>query len=90
MIYASGFSEPEGPLLLPEGSWLLTERGGDRGCVTHFSVERGIVQVARTGRPNGLGGKEKRYDLDHGKPHSVARAYEPRGQDGCHLAAGGR
>jgi gluconolactonase len=54
MIYASGFSDPEGPVLLADGSWLLTEMGSERGCVSRFTPEGGIVPVARTGRPNGL------------------------------------
>jgi len=58
MIYASGFSEPEGPLLLADGSWFLTEMGSERGCVSHFTPERGIVQIARTGRPNGLSARK--------------------------------
>lgn len=54
MIYARGFCEPEGPLLLADDSWLLTEMGGERGCISHFSPERGIECVATSGRPNGL------------------------------------
>ncbi len=55
MIFASGLSQPEGPVVLPDGSWLCVEMGAARGCVTHISangLEKQIV--ARTGRPNGL------------------------------------
>lgn len=55
MIFASGLSEPEGPVLLSDGSWLVVEMGASRGCVTHISPDGQDKRVvARTGRPNGL------------------------------------
>ncbi len=55
MIFASGLSVPEGPVLLPDGSWLCVEMGPDRGCVTHLSPDGQTKRViAKTGRPNGL------------------------------------
>ena len=55
MIFVSGLSSPEGPVLLPDGNWLVVEMGPDRGCVTHISGDgRSRRVVARTGRPNGL------------------------------------
>jgi len=55
MVFASGLSVPEGPVLLADGSWLVVEMGADRGCVTHLSPDGQTRHViARTGRPNGL------------------------------------
>ena len=55
MIFTSGLSVPEGPVLLGDGSWLVVEMGADRGCVTHISPDgRRKRVIARTGRPNGL------------------------------------
>ncbi|HMN59097.1 MAG TPA: SMP-30/gluconolactonase/LRE family protein [Anaerolinea sp.] len=55
MIFARGLSVPEGPVVLPDGSWLCVEMGADRGCVTHISPDgKGRRALARTGRPNGL------------------------------------
>jgi gluconolactonase len=55
MILVSDLGLPEGPVLLADGSWLVTEMAPDRGCVTRFDAEganRSVV--ATTGRPNGL------------------------------------
>jgi gluconolactonase len=53
--FAQGLSGPEGPLLLPDATWLVVEMGADRGCVTKISQDGSDVQLlARTGRPNGL------------------------------------
>jgi len=55
MFFASGLREPEGPVLLPDGSWLVVEMAADRGCVTQISSDgRSKEVLARTGRPNGL------------------------------------
>lgn len=55
MIFAAGLSFPEGPVLLPDKSWLVVEGGPDRGRVTHISSDGKTLEiVARTGRPNGL------------------------------------
>jgi gluconolactonase len=55
MIFTDGLSRPEGPTLLPDGSWLVVEMGEDRGCVTHISADGKTKRViAKTGRPNGL------------------------------------
>jgi gluconolactonase len=55
MIFTSGLSVPEGPVLLPDQSWLVVEMGADRGCVTHVSADGKTRRVvAKTGRPNGL------------------------------------
>lgn len=55
MIFAADLSLPEAPVLLADGSWLITEMGADRGSVTHLSADgRQKRIVARTGRPNGL------------------------------------
>jgi gluconolactonase len=55
MIFAEDLSVPEGPVLLPDNSWVVVEMGPDRGCVTHLSADGKTKRViARTGRPNGL------------------------------------
>lgn len=55
MIFAEDLRVPEGPVVLPDGSWLVVEMGSDRGCVTHISQDGRTKRIiARTGRPNGL------------------------------------
>ena len=39
MIFTNGLSAPEGPVALPDGTWLIVEGGADRGCVTHIGVD---------------------------------------------------
>ncbi len=55
MIFATGFSNPEGPVALPDGTLLIVEGGAGCGCVTHVSADgqRNRV-IKKTGRPNGL------------------------------------
>lgn len=55
MIFTSSLCEPEGPVRLSDGSWLVVEMGANRGCVTHISPDGEHKRVvARTGAPNGL------------------------------------
>jgi gluconolactonase len=55
MIWARDLQNPEGPVALPDGTWLLVEGGADRGCVTHLSADgRTRKTIKKTGRPNGL------------------------------------
>lgn len=55
MIFCRDLRNPEGPVALPDGSWLCVEGGSDRGCITHLSADgRQRSTVAVTGRPNGL------------------------------------
>src|SRR5450755_215778 len=55
MIFAAGLKNPEGPVALPDGTWLIVEGGADRGCVTQISADgRAKRIVGKTGRPNGL------------------------------------
>lgn len=55
MVFASQLSAPEGPVALPDGTWLVVEGGGERGCVTHISADGQKKRVVKkTGRPNGL------------------------------------
>lgn len=55
MIFASGLSFPEGPVVLPDGSWLVVEMGAETGCITHIGSQgRDKRIIAKTGRPNGL------------------------------------
>lgn len=55
MIFATGLHDPEGPLLLPGGEWLITEMSPQRGCVTRLTPDGQVAgMVCRTGRPNGL------------------------------------
>src|SRR4051794_3683918 len=55
ITFADDLGEPEGPVVLEDGSWLVVEMRTDRGCVTHLSRDgQARRQLARTGRPNGL------------------------------------
>ncbi len=55
MIFATSLSFPEGPVLLPDRSWLVVEMGPERGRVTEISPDGQTKRmIARTGRPNGL------------------------------------
>jgi len=55
MLFASDLDVPEGPVLLPDRSWLCVEMGAGRGCVTHIGADgKSKRVVAKTGRPNGL------------------------------------
>jgi gluconolactonase len=55
MIFAKGLGVPEGPVLLPDNSWVCVEMSADRGCVSHISADgKTIRMIAKTGRPNGL------------------------------------
>jgi gluconolactonase len=54
-LLAGGLGEPEGPTLLDDGSWLVTELRSDRGCVSHIAADgRSRRVIRRTGRPNGI------------------------------------
>ncbi len=55
VVFVEGLSEPEAPVLLPDGSWLITEMGPDKGSITHISADGKSQRIiAKTGRPNGL------------------------------------
>jgi gluconolactonase len=55
MIFAENLGEPEGPVALDDGSWLVVEMAPERGCVTRLDENGRMGRVlARTGRPNGL------------------------------------
>jgi gluconolactonase len=54
MIMASDLHSPEGPVALPDGTWLIVEGGAERGCVTRLSPDGQRSVVKQTGRPNGL------------------------------------
>lgn len=54
-IFTTGLSAPEGPVALPDETWLIVEGGAERGCVTHISADGRTKRVVKkTGRPNGL------------------------------------
>jgi len=53
MIFQQNVSNPEGPVCLPDGSWVVTEM--NRGIISHISADGKTKRtVAHTGRPNGL------------------------------------
>jgi gluconolactonase len=54
MIIASDLHSPEGPVSLPDGTWLIVEGGSERGCVTRLSPTGRRSVIKQTGRPNGL------------------------------------
>lgn len=54
-VFTTGLSAPEGPVALPDSTWLIVEGGAGRGCVTHISADGQTKRVIKkTGRPNGL------------------------------------
>ncbi len=55
MIFVGDLGNPEGPVLLPDGSWALVEMHPDRGWIAHISADGSSKRVvAKTGRPNGV------------------------------------
>jgi len=55
MIFTTDISVPEGPALLPDGSFLCVEMGPDRSCVTHISPDGQTKRmIAKLGRPNAV------------------------------------
>ncbi len=55
MVFCAELDHPEGPVLLPDGSWLVVEMGPERGCITRISGDgKQKNLIAKTGRPNGL------------------------------------
>lgn len=70
--FTTGLHDPEGPVLLSDGHWLVTEMGTERGCVTELDSSGKRVQtIAETGRPNGLA-------VDRAGVIWVAESVEPR------------
>lgn len=53
-VVCAGLALPEGPVRLPDESWLVTELALARGCVTRVDPDGSLHPLARTGRPNGL------------------------------------
>ena len=55
MIFARDLQNPEGPVALPDGTWLIVEGSAERGCITHLSADgQRRREICKTGRPNGL------------------------------------
>ncbi len=55
MVFTDDLGNPEGPVLLPDRSWVVAEMHLDRGCLTHISADGKQKRViAKTGRPNGI------------------------------------
>jgi gluconolactonase len=54
VIFSSELGEPEGPVALPDGSWLVVEMAPERGCVSHVAPDGSVRRILQTGRPNGL------------------------------------
>ena len=54
-VFARDLRFPEGPVLLPDGSWAVVEIAGAPGCITHISADgRTRRRIADLTRPNGL------------------------------------
>jgi gluconolactonase len=53
-IISSAISLPEGPLLMPDGHWLVVELDPRRGTVTKILEDGEREPLGETGRPNGL------------------------------------
>lgn len=55
MIFVGDLKNPEGPVRLPDGNWVLVEMHPDRGWVLQLSADgKSRRVIAKTGRPNGL------------------------------------
>lgn len=55
MVFVGDLLDPEGPVAMPDGSWLFVEGADQRGCITQVSEDgRSRRTVRKTGRPNGL------------------------------------
>jgi gluconolactonase len=55
MLFADGLSQPETPVALPDGSWLLVEMGGEHdGRISRVDSQGVAAEVAPAGRPNGV------------------------------------
>jgi len=55
LIFATDLGDPEGPVALPDGTWLVVEGTAERGCVTQISADGRTKRVVKkTGLPNGL------------------------------------
>jgi len=54
MIICDDLALPEGPLSMPDGTWLVTELALRRGCVSQVTSDGSRREIAYTGRPNGL------------------------------------
>lgn len=54
VVLTSDLSAPEGPVVLPDGSWIVTELDVKRGSVTQVLADGTRRPIAKTGRPNGL------------------------------------
>jgi gluconolactonase len=55
MIFADKLGNPEGPVIIPDGSWVVAEMHPDRGCLTRISRDGRKKQIiAKTGIPNGI------------------------------------
>lgn len=54
-IFCDDLLLPEGPVVLDDGTLLVTELGRERGCITLIAADGATRRVvAKTGRPNGL------------------------------------
>lgn len=55
MVFADNLSAPEGPVLLPDRSWLVVEMCPGKGCITHIGTDgKSRRTICKIGRPNGL------------------------------------
>jgi len=53
--YILALSEPEGPVQMPNGDFLVVEMGEQAGSVSYIkAATRKVRRIVRTGRPNGL------------------------------------
>lgn len=53
VIVARGLDQPEGPVALSDGTWLVVEMG-PRGAVSSIDRQGHVTRRLHTGRPNGL------------------------------------
>jgi gluconolactonase len=55
IAFATGLHEPETPVALQDGGWLVVEMGAEAGGVTRVGADGTTLErLVRTGRPNGV------------------------------------
>jgi len=55
LIFATDLLDPEGPVALPDETWLVVEGTAERGCITQIGADGQTKRVIhKTGLPTGL------------------------------------